>query len=81
MRHQHIDPYEAVEVHLDMKSQHSIGVHWGTFMMSDEHYLDPPKVLDEARVKKGLEEGSVLTTGLGEVVMVLGGGGGLKRNC
>ncbi|KAJ3284138.1 hypothetical protein HDU76_008345, partial [Blyttiomyces sp. JEL0837] len=71
MRHQHIDPYEAVQIHKDVGAAHSVGVHWGTFMMSDEYYLDPPVVFDHARVQEGLEVGSTVTSKLGEVVVVV----------
>ena len=41
MQHQHMSPAEAVQVSKDLQCVYSLGVHWGTFMMSDEHYLDP----------------------------------------
>ena len=28
---QHVDPTEAVCIHEDIKSRHSLGIHWGTF--------------------------------------------------
>ncbi|KAJ3286270.1 hypothetical protein HK104_009118 [Borealophlyctis nickersoniae] len=70
LRHQHVSPEEAVMIHQDLQAQHTIGVHWGTFMMSDEHYLDPPKVLESCRVKQGLGRGEVFTTKIGETVCV-----------
>jgi len=36
MSPQHIDPEQAVQVHLDVKSHKSIGVHWGTFALAYE---------------------------------------------
>ena len=36
MSPQHIDPEQAVQIHLDVKSQKSIGIHWGTFAMAYE---------------------------------------------
>jgi N-acyl-phosphatidylethanolamine-hydrolysing phospholipase D len=36
MKYSHVDPEEAVQVHLDVKSQKSIAIHWGTFAMSYE---------------------------------------------
>ncbi|KAJ3403498.1 hypothetical protein HDV05_007784 [Chytridiales sp. JEL 0842] len=70
MRHQHVDPSEAVQIHLDTRSQKSIGVHWGTFMMSDEHYLDPPKELEKASREKGVGEGEIGVLRMGEVVVL-----------
>ncbi|KPM08456.1 N-acyl-phosphatidylethanolamine-hydrolyzing phospholipase D-like protein [Sarcoptes scabiei] len=45
MKHQHINPGEAVQLHKDLKSRFSIGIHWGTFAFSSEHFLDPPNKL------------------------------------
>jgi N-acyl-phosphatidylethanolamine-hydrolysing phospholipase D len=36
MSPQHIDPEQAVQLHLDVKSQKSIAIHWGTFAMGYE---------------------------------------------
>jgi N-acyl-phosphatidylethanolamine-hydrolysing phospholipase D len=36
MKPVHINPEEAVKIHQDVKSQRSIGIHWGTFAMTDE---------------------------------------------
>lgn len=36
MRDQHVDPEEAVKIHMDVQSMKSFGIHWGTFAMTDE---------------------------------------------
>lgn len=36
MSFQHINPEEAVEIHQDLKSNFSFGIHWGTFNLSFE---------------------------------------------
>ena len=36
MRGQHVDPEEAVKVHQDVRSQKSVGIHWGTFDLALE---------------------------------------------
>eukprot|EP00123_Amoebidium_parasiticum_P009149 comp19281_c0_seq1/m.22108 comp19281_c0_seq1/g.22108 ORF comp19281_c0_seq1/g.22108 comp19281_c0_seq1/m.22108 type:complete len:364 (-) comp19281_c0_seq1:298-1389(-) len=48
MQQQHIDPPEAVLVHQNVKSINSIGMHWGTFQLTDEAPDEPPMVLKEA---------------------------------
>ncbi|KAJ1885668.1 hypothetical protein LPJ66_010004, partial [Kickxella alabastrina] len=54
MCHQHTNPEDAVLIHRDLRAKASVGVHWGTFMMSDEHYLQPPRDLEIAAKKYGL---------------------------
>lgn len=36
MRYEHMNPHEAVQAHLDLKSMKSIAIHWGTFQLGDE---------------------------------------------
>ena len=38
----HCSPREAVEIHLDVKSRFSLGMHWKTFRLSDEPMDRPP---------------------------------------
>ncbi|KAJ2766108.1 hypothetical protein IWQ56_003843 [Coemansia nantahalensis] len=66
MCHQHIDPDDAVRIHQDIGAVSSIGVHWGTFMMSDEHYLAPPKDLAAACAKYGLADGAFVAPQFGK---------------
>lgn len=47
MQHLHMGPEDAIKAHFDLGCPRvSVGIHWGTFMMSDEHYLAPRQVLD-----------------------------------
>ncbi|KAI8977889.1 beta-lactamase superfamily domain-containing protein [Pilobolus umbonatus] len=49
MQHLHMGPEDAIRAHRDLGHPRlSVGIHWGTFMMSDEHYLAPRQVLNEA---------------------------------
>jgi L-ascorbate metabolism protein UlaG (beta-lactamase superfamily) len=50
MRGQHINPTEAVTIHREIKSRKSIGIHWGTFSLTDEP-LDQP-IADLAAAKR-----------------------------
>jgi len=47
MRNQHIDPEEAVKVHIDVKARKSLAIHWGTFALGYENIREPPKLLRE----------------------------------
>lgn len=33
---QHVDPEEAVKIHIDVQAKHSLAIHWGTFALSYE---------------------------------------------
>ncbi|MDD0839439.1 MBL fold metallo-hydrolase [Curvibacter sp. HBC61] len=66
MKEQHIDPDEAVQVHLDLGAKRSVGVHWGTFLLSDEALDQPPLDLAQARQARGLREADFGVMALGE---------------
>ncbi|CAD6572998.1 MAG: hypothetical protein TREMPRED_000708 [Tremellales sp. Tagirdzhanova-0007] len=53
MHLQHTDPEGAVRMALQMNAKKSVGVHWGTWLMSDEAYNKPP--IDLAIARKKLE--------------------------
>ncbi|XP_043944449.1 N-acyl-phosphatidylethanolamine-hydrolyzing phospholipase D [Protopterus annectens] len=55
MKYQHVDPEEAVRIHIDVQAKKSVGIHWGTFALANEHYLDPPEKLKDARERYGLK--------------------------
>uniref|UniRef100_A0A673MIU7 N-acyl-phosphatidylethanolamine-hydrolyzing phospholipase D n=1 Tax=Sinocyclocheilus rhinocerous TaxID=307959 RepID=A0A673MIU7_9TELE len=47
-------PIGAVQIHMDIQAKTSLAIHWGTFALAYEHYLDPPARLREAMVNHGL---------------------------
>ncbi|XP_071817924.1 N-acyl-phosphatidylethanolamine-hydrolyzing phospholipase D-like [Apostichopus japonicus] len=63
---QHVDPDEAVQIHKDVKSRSSIGIHWGTFILTNEHYLDPPLRLKQALKTQEMKEDAFITLRHGE---------------
>ena len=56
MSMQHVDLNEAVQIHLDLGAKRSLGVHWGTFSLSDEPLDQPLHELAAARIAKGVPE-------------------------
>lgn len=36
MRYQHVDPEEAVRIHMDVQTKKSVAIHWGTFALANE---------------------------------------------
>ena len=52
----HLNPYDACFVHQQIKAKKSIGIHWGSFQLTDEDYDEPPKILKQAKEKYGIKE-------------------------
>jgi L-ascorbate metabolism protein UlaG (beta-lactamase superfamily) len=66
MRPQHMDPAEAVAAHLALGAKKSIGIHWGTFALTDEGMDDPPRALRRALRARRVPEGRFLVLDNGE---------------
>jgi N-acyl-phosphatidylethanolamine-hydrolysing phospholipase D len=66
MASQHVNPAEAVQIHLDLGATRSVGVHWGTFELTDEALDAPPRDLAEARKARGLADDAFLVLAIGE---------------
>jgi L-ascorbate metabolism protein UlaG (beta-lactamase superfamily) len=52
----HMNPAEAVATHRDVGAGRSIGIHWGTFQLTDESREAPVHALAAARSAAGLPE-------------------------
>lgn len=66
MKEQHIDPAEAVQIHLDLKAKRSVGLHWGTFELTDEPLDQPPKDLAAAARAQGLAADAFTVMAIGQ---------------
>ena len=42
LKHDHVNPQEAVQIAADINAKITIPIHWGCFLLSDEHPLQPP---------------------------------------
>lgn len=47
MAPQHVDPIHAVRIHGDIGSRYSIPIHWGTFQLTHEPFLEPPRLVHQ----------------------------------
>lgn len=54
----HLNPAEAVQVHLDVHSKLSVACHWGTFRLTDESLDDPPNALAYALAAREIDPAS-----------------------
>ena len=66
----HLNPEDAVKSHLDLNSQKSIGMHWGTFQLSSEHLKQPLIDLHEAKKRYGITDESFHVLNFGDNVFV-----------
>ena len=65
MKDQHVNPEESVRIHRDLGAKRSVGMHWGTFALTDEPLDQPPKDLRSAREAQGVgaDEFSLMAIG------------------
>jgi N-acyl-phosphatidylethanolamine-hydrolysing phospholipase D len=66
MSQQHVNPMESVRIHQDVGAKRSIGVHWGTFALTDEPLDQPPRELAIARQALGVTEADFGLLAIGE---------------
>ena len=63
----HTTPEEALSIAKDLKSKKILGTHWGTFVLSFEPVMEPPKRLKENAKNYGFNEDDVINFRIGEV--------------
>ncbi len=62
----HMNPAEAVAAHMALRARRSVGMHFGTFQLTDEAIDAPLHALAEAREAAGLDASAFETLGFGE---------------
>jgi L-ascorbate metabolism protein UlaG (beta-lactamase superfamily) len=67
MAAQHTDPEEAVRIMLDLEASHAIGIHWGSFQLTDEPHDEPPALLRRALADRGIAEARFPAAAAGDV--------------
>lgn len=55
----HGNPHDAVEMFRDTGCRRAMGIHWGTWALTLEEVLEPPRVLKAAMKRRGLPETGV----------------------
>ena len=68
MSDQHVNPDEAIQIHRDIKARRSVGIHWGTFLLTDEPLDQPLADLATARKKAGIGAEEFLTLRHGQTL-------------
>ncbi len=62
----HIDPREAVVLHKELGARRSVGMHWGTFKLTQEPLGEPPLFLASEVAAAGLAADTFSTMQIGE---------------
>jgi L-ascorbate metabolism protein UlaG (beta-lactamase superfamily) len=67
MASQHVDPTEAVQIFEDLNAKYAIGIHWGTFQLTDEGREAPRQALGRALTEAGIEPSRFIAAEPGKV--------------
>ena len=70
LKPQHVDPWEAVKIHLDIQAKKSFGVHWGTFRLGGEKTLAPRHDLATAVAENKLADDCFVTIDHGDTLTI-----------
>jgi len=58
----HANPRDAVEIFRDTRCKKALGIHWGTWVLTEEDVLEPPRLL-----KQALKHHDIAETGVFDV--------------
>ncbi|TDL20164.1 N-acyl-phosphatidylethanolamine-hydrolyzing phospholipase D [Rickenella mellea] len=66
----HCSPDDSVLLFQDIRAKHALGMHWGTWILTTEDVMDPPKRLVEECEKAGIEKDLFTVCDIGETVVI-----------
>ena len=66
----HTTPEEALNVARDLKSKKVLGTHWGTFVLSLEPIMDPPKRFKDNAINYGFEKDEAIIFKIGQIELL-----------
>lgn len=66
MKDMHLNPADAIQAHIDLRSDKSIGIHYGTFQLTSEGMNQPIRDLKEGLTSAGIDRDEFLVLAFGE---------------
>jgi N-acyl-phosphatidylethanolamine-hydrolysing phospholipase D len=66
MRDSHMNPEEALRAAIDLRAERAVGIHFGTFDLSDEPLAEPPQRFNEAAQHSELGSDAAWVLDIGE---------------
>lgn len=70
MRAMHLHPEDAVRAHLELAAKRSVGMHFGTWQLTDEGIDEPVSALKISRAAAGLSEADFAAPRFGETLQM-----------
>ena len=70
MAENHVNPEDALQIAIDLDAKKSIGMHWGTFILTDEAVTEPPQLLQSALKERGLPKDYFVTLKPGDYELI-----------
>ena len=59
MKMTHITPEQALQVFVDLRAKRFLGIHWGTFDLTEEPLAEPPQRLETEVRRTGVDPANV----------------------
>ena len=59
MSSMHANPFDSTNIFIDTQCRRAMGIHWGTWVLTEEDVLEPPQLLKKALRGKGIHEEGV----------------------
>ncbi|MEE9465451.1 MAG: MBL fold metallo-hydrolase [Candidatus Neomarinimicrobiota bacterium] len=66
----HLNPHQAIRAHQDLQAKRTIGMHWGTFILADEPFQEPPRLFRQSAHQAALTEEEIIVLRHGGTIAV-----------
>ena len=68
---QQLDPGKEAVVHKEIRAQQSMPIHWGTFQLTHEPFMEPPELLSKAIKQSGIPGSQFRVLKIGETLEIV----------